>query len=346
MNLAHGVARLRIVVFGCLCSIGVVGFCLTQLNGIGLNTPIVRSTLCYVLGALSLSALLWLPSIHGLKGAASERRRVWYRLGADALALVSVKYLAPLVITVASYGVVPHGLTLADEWLSWPERMLGVTHPVVYRTCEAWGLLPAMELVYGSLWPQLTIMLVWFALVRRSFVPLWEVTAAVSVAGGVGLVVFWLAPAIGPWSHYGYAAYGYSAPPLEAAFLAEFLALREGRLTAIDAAQGLITIPSFHVVFAVLFAWAFRRERWVYPVAVALNAGVIAATFPVGWHYLTDLAGGGVLAACAIAVVRRIQQEPARHASSADVGSVAGPQGVRRYTGKWRVATLGSRESV
>jgi len=160
----------------------------------------------------------------------------------------------------------------ADEWLSWPERMLGITHPVVYRACEAWGLLLPMERLYESVWAQDVLMLVWFGLVRRNLLPLWEVSAAVSIAGSVGLVLFWLAPAIGPWSYYGYAAYGYRLHP-EAAFLADFMALREGRFTAIETARGLVTIPSFHVVFAVLFAWVFRRERRVYPLAIAWNMG-------------------------------------------------------------------------
>ena len=129
------------------------------------------------------------------------------------------------------------------------------------------------------------------------------------------LVVFWLAPAIGPWAYYGQTAYGSPPPSAEAAFLADFSALREGRFTALLAGQGLVTFPSFHVVFAVLFAWVFRRERFLYPVAIVLNLGVIAVTFPVGWHYLADLPAGMVLVTATIAVVRRIQGAPARSAA-------------------------------
>jgi hypothetical protein len=307
MSLFDQLARLRITVFGCLGAVGLLGLCLAQVNRIELNTPIVRTTFYCFLGALSLSVLLLLTDTYVLGEAVSERTRGLYRFGADFLALVSIRHLFPLAMTVASYGLVPHGLVLADEWLSWPERMLGITHPLVYRACEAGGLLPAMEVMYDSVWAQVVVMLVWFGLVRRNLRPLWEVAAAVSVAGSVGLVVFWLAPAIGPWSYYGYPAYGYPASPAEAAFLADFLALREGHFTALVTGQGLVTIPSFHVVFAVLFTWVFRQEPWVYPLAITWNVAVIAVTFPVGWHYLADLPAGMILVAGTIAVVRRIQ---------------------------------------
>jgi len=315
MSLSDRLSRLRLVVFGSLAAVGTFGFCLAQINGMDLNTPIVRTTLYRFVGTLSLSILLWAIDTYALPESASERTHRRYRLAADFLALMSIQPLFPLVMTVASYGLVPHGLALADAWLSWPERMLGITHPVVYRTCEAWGLLVPMVFMYDSLWAQVFLMLGWFGLVRRNILPLWELTAAVNIAAAVGLVMFWLAPAIGPWAHYGQAAYGSGPPPWEAAFLADFSALREGRFTALLAGQGLVTFPSFHVVFAVLFAWVFRRERFLYPVAVVLNLGVIAVTFPVGWHYLADLPAGMVLVAATIAVVRRIQGAPARSAA-------------------------------
>jgi hypothetical protein len=49
----------------------------------------------------------------------------------------------------------------------------------------------------------------------------------------LGLAVFWLVPAIGPWPYYGYGAYGSQASLAEASFLADFLALREGRFAAL-----------------------------------------------------------------------------------------------------------------
>src|SRR5262245_50012022 len=201
MSLSDRLARLRLVVFGSLGAVGAFGVCLAQINGMGLNTPIVRTTFFRFLGTLSLSVLLWSIESYALRESASERTRRLYRFAADFLALMSIQTLFPLVVTIASYGLVPHSLALADEWLSWPERMLGITHPVVYRTCEAWGLLLPMAFLYDSLWVQVFVMLGWIGLVRRNLLPLWEVSAAVCISATIGLVVFWLAPAIGPWSY-------------------------------------------------------------------------------------------------------------------------------------------------
>jgi PAP2 superfamily protein len=332
MSFSDRLARLRLVVFGSLIAVGTLGVFLAQINGIDLNTPIVRRTFYCFLGTLSLSVLLLVIDVYGLRESAPERTRRRYRFAADLLALMSIRHLFTLAITFASYGLVPHGLALADEWLSWPERMLGITHPVVYRTCEAWGLLVPMEFVYDTVWVQVMLILGWFGLVRRNLLPLWEVAAAVSLSATVGLVVFWLAPAVGPWAYYGQAAYGSSPPPAEAAFLADFLALREGRLTALLAGQGLVTIPSFHVVFAVLFTWVFRRERFLYPIAIVLNLAVIAVTFPVGWHYLADLPAGMIWVAVTIAVVRRIQGTPAQSAAAQEP-ALSPLQGVLREGG-------------
>ena len=76
-----------------------------------------------------------------------------------------------------------------------------------------------------------------------------------------------------PWACYGQAAYGSPPPSAEAAFRADFSALHEGRFTTLLAGQGLVTIPSFHVVFAVLFTWVFRRDR------SSPSAGLILRTF-------------------------------------------------------------------
>lgn len=325
MTRAARLIRLRLTVFGCLGAVALLGGGLAHVGAIGLNTPIVRTTfLCFV-ATLSLSAILWSIATRASGASMTARARRRYRFAADFLALVSVRHLFPLAMTVASYALVPHSLALADDWLSWPERMLGISHPAVYRACQAWGLLFPMELLYDSVWAQVVLMLVWFGLVRRNLLPLWEVAAGVSLAGSVGLILLWLAPALGPWAHYGYGAYGQPAPPAEAAFLADFQALRAGRFGALLAAQGLVTVPSFHVVFAVLFTWAFRHERRLYPLAIALNLGVVAVTFPVGWHYLSDLPAGMIWVAGTIVTVRRVQGAGTRRV----VIGAATPAGLR-----------------
>src|SRR5215471_21161720 len=109
MSLSDRLLRLRLVVFGSLGAVGAFGVCLAQINGIDLNTPIVKTTFYCFLGTLALSILLWLIDSHALRESASELTHRRYRFAADFLALMSIRHLFPLVITIASYGLVPHG---------------------------------------------------------------------------------------------------------------------------------------------------------------------------------------------------------------------------------------------
>ena len=63
---------------------------------------------------------------------------------------------------------------------------------------------------------------------------------------------------------------------------------------------GLIAFPSFHVIWSVLLAYAFKDKKYLfYPIAI-FNAIIIASTVFLGWHYLTDVIGGFAVSALAI----------------------------------------------
>lgn len=63
---------------------------------------------------------------------------------------------------------------------------------------------------------------------------------------------------------------------------------------------GLIAFPSFHVVWAILLTNACRAKKiFFYPIAL-FNAILIASTVLLGWHYVTDVIGGAVLAIAGI----------------------------------------------
>lgn len=80
-------------------------------------------------------------------------------------------------------------------------------------------------------------------------------------------------------------------------------ALRSGAPYWIDlsAIEGLISFPSFHTVGALLFIWALWTVSYVRWIALAINAGLIAAAPFIGAHYFIDLAGGAIVALMAIA---------------------------------------------
>lgn len=70
---------------------------------------------------------------------------------------------------------------------------------------------------------------------------------------------------------------------------------------------GMIAFPSFHVIWSILVAHALIRHKYVfYPVAI-FNIFVIASTMLLGWHYMTDVIGGFVVAGICISLATYIQ---------------------------------------
>jgi hypothetical protein len=121
------------------------------------------------------------------------------------------------------------------------------------------------------------------------------------VAFAIGVPLFALLPAVGPWYYY------HLAPnPAQASCWAQLLSLRlPGPYLFQEQAAGIVCFPSFHVVWAILCAaalWGFRPVR--IPVA-CLSLMIIASTLTTGWHYFTDVLGGILVAAASMAIARR-----------------------------------------
>lgn len=86
----------------------------------------------------------------------------------------------------------------------------------------------------------------------------------------------------------------------------QILQLRGGSpLIRIEDIQGIVVFPSFHTVLALLFAWAFWPVRVLRPVALLLNACMLAATPLSGGHYLVDLGAGVALGVGSLVVAIR-----------------------------------------
>jgi len=120
------------------------------------------------------------------------------------------------------------------------------------------------------------------------------------VAFAIGVPLFALLPAVGPWSYY------HLAPnPAQASCWTQLLSLRQpGPYIFQEQAAGIVCFPSFHVVWAILCAaalWGFRPIR--IPVVI-LSALIILSTLTTGWHYFSDVLGGIVVAAISMAVAR------------------------------------------
>ena len=100
-----------------------------------------------------------------------------------------------------------------------------------------------------------------------------------------------VAPAIGAWVGYGFAP---SA------------AQRSAELWVLGRQSPLITLPSFHVIWAILAAsslWYLRALR--LPVA-AFTALIVISTVTTGWHYAIDAFAGLLIAYISLWLVDKL----------------------------------------
>jgi membrane-associated phospholipid phosphatase len=189
----------------------------------------------------------------------------------------------------------------SDALLARADAALGVTVPDVMRLAEAW---PAVAHGLGIAYA-LLIVLVMLAVMVPPMVGRMdkakEYAVACLFAAAVSMPLFAAFRAVGPWS-----VYGYTPSPEQAGEVRTLLALKSGAPFLLDLGNqdGLIAFPSFHAVLAVLAAaalWPVRYLRW--PAAV-LAALIVVSTVTTGWHYVTDVLAGLVVAAASLAVAR------------------------------------------
>ena len=125
-----------------------------------------------------------------------------------------------------------------------------------------------------------------------------RVLVANLAAFAIGLPIFALVPAVGPW-----VLLHISPRPDQLACQATVEQIRAAEIYAHRPA-GIICFPSFHVMWAILSAAALWPVRWLRVPAMVVALAIIASTMTTGWHYFSDVVAGLLLAAAAMGVAR------------------------------------------
>jgi hypothetical protein len=171
------------------------------------------------------------------------------------------------------------------DWLAWRDKL--------NRPALSW-LLP---IAYCSLQPQAALAIIYFTVSDRTArIGELLLLVGVTLVATVAISVVW--PALGPFAEYGdgHGTYPYT----------DLLVLREGGPWHFNlfTMQGVVTMPSYHTVMAMLFTYAFRGTGLIGRGIAALNLVMLLSIPPIGGHYLVDMLAGGALALGAIAVQR------------------------------------------
>jgi small basic protein len=232
---------------------------------------------------------------------------------AEVLFYVSLWNLFPIFGTRLTYLCTTVGYNLSDamfanwdaalgfHWGAWAKFVYD--HPF---------FLEMQRFSYTSYWwqPILVVLVsaIWKPRERNA-----EVFTALAVSMIATLAIATFVPAIGPADALGFEpAPAWIIRALQSSPAAQRLPY-----------QGIVSFPSFHMVMAVLFAYACRGMRWVFPAAVGFNV-LMAISIPYGGdHYLVDVLAGAAVAGVSILIARWISAVRRRINLSLDTSDMA-----------------------
>ena len=254
--------------------------------------------------------LLILISLFYFYTGRDQRIMEFAHFGAQLLSLYAL--LMPL-----SYLAVATDLPLVDrafdaidkslglDWVAWAQWIQ--THP---------RLQLLLFIAYGSLPFQALVCYIYNVHTRASWrnSEIWWITlisALVTIAGSAAF------PASNPYVYYGLDT-GKDFLDFQ-----HFLRLRAGTMHVIGLtdAQGLIQLPSFHTVLAIMLTYNLRHNRWLFSIALLLNTVLILSCPTEGSHYFIDLFAGAVVAGVTIYGVRRLRSRLGESFSPVRAGS-------------------------
>lgn len=292
-------ACLNIAAWATLVVVAAVDYLWLQRAGFAVATGAMAQ---HTSGSLivAVSALI-LRGISRLSRYSQLALRFHFREGCalvDALAVMMLFTYAALILQNLCVSLAP---PVIDNDLIALDAMLGFHWPDLYTWQTKHHFVSvALSKVYLSYTYQVVFTIIVLGVTRRTddladFVLLF-MAAAVTV-----ILISAPFPASNPMIHFGF-----SGAPQESPW-SQFYALRAGEMTVfdLDAGQGLISMPSLHAADAVLFAYAVRHVRWVFPASAALNIAMIYSAIPFGAHYLVDIFAGILLAGLLIVLLRR-----------------------------------------
>lgn len=213
---------------------------------------------------------------------------------ANFLKFLAIYLFAWFSIAIASYGIQLTPFKAIDTLLYHADLMLGISQ----NTLIAWAhkqtmLHSLLKFSYSSLDIQL-IILPFMAAICLKTEKAQEFLGLFALVNLIGCIIYYLWPTASPASvlSHTYLVSG------QIDLAAEFKQLHQG-LTPSVIGDGLISFPSFHVIWATLFTFVFYRKKWLFYPLLLLNITLCAATVLLGWHYVVDVIGGwAVLAGC------------------------------------------------
>ena len=209
-------------------------------------------------------------------------------------------YMLPFPATIAAR--LGRHIDLQDShFLQW-DSMFGVNAPKIIAWVSQFGLDRFLFRTYFMLFPLMQICILLPILAGKVKLAQ-HFLIANFVAFAIGLPLFALLPAIGPW--YGFHLL---ARPDQEASQALLLVIRRSDHYLYQYPSGIICFPSFHVIWAIFCAhtlWGFPLLR--IPGAILCGL-IIFSTLSTGEHYFCDLLAGVLVAVAALGTLKLVSR--------------------------------------
>jgi hypothetical protein len=265
------------------CSVVLLATLLAcKLASLGLPNPLGLTA-----GLFFVSAVVFTVTIYW-----HEKKKMDLR---DAALTIPWVFFLAITIPFLVLAAARLDMPLQDANLARLDRLFGISVPQIVSWSSRHWVGSLVNRTYTLLSPLLMISI---------FLPAFtgkvknaqQFVLANLIAFAIGLPLFALLPAIGPWYEYHGAATPHQIDCQSAILL---FRSPEHRVTHMDA---IICFPSFHAIWAIFCAaalWGYRFLR--IPVAL-LSGMIVVSTVTTGWHYVIDVAAGIAVACLSLAI--------------------------------------------
>ncbi len=227
--------------------------------------------------------------------------------------LADMAYFGALWISMTACGAVATYLVASLRLPLYDAQFVGIDSWFGFNWLEHAAFIKSyplfstiLLLAYGSAMMQIILLVIFFAHTKNEVMnhELWW-TAAIALI--LTTIVSGIFPALGAFSYFN--------TDLEKAIhLSHLQALRDGTnmVFSLGQMQGIVTLPSYHTVLAILLIYVCRSIRYLFPFSVVLNGLMLIATPYYGGHYLIDMVAGAIVAGVTIAAVRVVKAKRER----------------------------------
>lgn len=242
---------------------------------------------------LAVIGLLVISLIYGKNGRSLKLSQMAY-FGAITIA----SGIAGLIL---SYLAAAASHKLFDEEYAALDAALGLNFLEWFVFLETQPLLNyILKLAYSSLLLQLAFSVVYFShtlQTNRNKELFWIVLLSATVTSALSAIF----PALGPHYHFNFLMD-------KAIHIPDVLLLRSlaAETFSVTELEGIIVLPSFHTVLAIVFSYVHRGRQVIFPAILTLNLLMLISTPTHGGHYFADIIAGAGVAIGSIAFVRHI----------------------------------------